>query len=106
MRRICFSRSDLVANVKSLRFKERHYPEDMVNKETNKAPETPLLGRLKTIERSVPGNGGTWIPLVINNNPFLSLLGQVIQKNLCFLYQDEEVEKVFIPVPFVNFLWC
>ena len=73
----------------------------MINKEANRGHETPSLGHLKIFERSAPGNGGTWVPLVINYNPFLSRLGEVIHKNLCFLYQDEEVEKVFTPAPFV-----
>ena len=36
-------------------------------------------------------------------NPILCRLGQVIRKNLCFLYQDEEVKQVFNPAPFVSF---
>ena len=38
-----------------------------------------------------------------NYNPILCRLGQVISKNLCFLYQDEEVKQVFNPVPLVSF---
>ena len=34
---------------------------------------------------------------------FLSRLGHVIHKSLCFLYQDEEVKTVFTPVPFASF---
>ena len=33
----------------------------------------------------------------------LRRLGQVICKNLCFLYQDEEAKQVFSPAPFVLF---
>ena len=82
MRRICFKRSDLVANAKKLKnwFTKRCYPQDMVNKETNTPPETPSIGRLKTFERKVPKRTG--VPLVINYSPFLSRLGQVIHKNL------------------------
>ena len=36
-------------------------------------------------------------------NYFLCRLGLVIRKDLCFLYQDEEVKKVFTPPPFVSF---
>ena len=55
MRRIYSKKSDLVANVRKLKdwFKERGYPEDMVNKETKRALESPLLGHSKTSERSV-----------------------------------------------------
>ena len=105
MRRICSKKSDLVANIGKLKdwFKERGYPEDMVNKETKRALESPSLGRSKTSERSVSGNCGTGVPLVVNYNPALCRLGQVIRKNLCFLYQDEEVKQVFSPAPFVSF---
>ena len=49
MRRIYSKKSDLVADVR----KERDYPEDMSNKETKRALESPSLGRSKTSERSV-----------------------------------------------------
>ena len=75
----------------------------MVNKETKRALESPSLGRSKTSERSVSGNCGTGVPLVVNYNPALCRLGQVIRKNLCFLYQDEEVKQVFSPSQLVSF---
>ena len=63
MRRICSKKNDLVANIGKLKewFKERGYLEDMVNKETKRALETPSLGRSKTSERSVSGNCGTGV---------------------------------------------
>ena len=105
MRRIYSKKSDLVANVRKLKdwFKERGYPEDMVNMETKRVLESPSLGRSKTSERSASGNFGNGVPLVVNYNPILCRLGQVIRKNLCFLYQDEEVKQVFSPAPFVSF---
>ena len=71
MRRICSKKSDLVANIGKLKdwFKERGYPEDMVNKETKRALESPLLGRSETSERSVSGNGGAGVPLVVQSYP-------------------------------------
>ena len=75
----------------------------MVNKETKMALESPSLGHCKTSERSVSGNSGTEVPLVVNYNPAVCCLGQVICKNFCFLYQDEEVKQVFNPAPFVSF---
>ena len=63
----------------------------MINKETKRALESHSLGRSKTSERKVSGNCRTGVVLVINYNPVLCHLGQVIRKNLCFLYQDEEV---------------
>ena len=96
MRRSCYKKSDLVTNIGKLTdwFKERDYPEDMVNKETKRAFESPSLGRSKTSARSVSGNCRTGVPLVANHNPALCHLGQVIRKNLCFQYQDEEVKQV------------
>ena len=78
---------DLVANVRKLKdwFKERSYPEDMVNKETKRRLESRSLGRSKTSERIVSGNGGTEVPLVVNYNPIPCRLGQVIRKNFPFL---------------------
>ena len=87
MRKICSKRNDLVTNDRKLKccFRERGDPEDVVNKETKMALETSSLGRSKTSERSVPGNGGTGVPLAINRNTFLSRLGQVMRENICFL---------------------
>ena len=47
-------------------FKERVYPEDMVNKKTKRAHESSSLGLSKTSERSVSGNCGTGVHLVLN----------------------------------------
>lgn len=49
----------------------------MAIKETKRILETPLLGRSKTSERSIPDNGRTEVPLTVNYNPFLIPLGQV-----------------------------
>ena len=105
MRRICSKKSNLVANIGKLKdwFKERGYPEDMVNKETKRVLESPSLSHSKTSERSVSRNCGTGVPVVVNYNPVLCRLGQVIHKNLYFLYQDQEVKQVFSPSPFVSF---
>ena len=53
MRRICSKISNLVAIVRNFEhwFKERDYPENVVDKETKKALESPLLGCSKTSER-------------------------------------------------------
>ena len=105
MRRVCSKNSDLVANVGKLKdwFKEKGYPEDMVHKVTKRALESPSLGSSKPSERSVSGNCRTRVPLLVNYSPILCRLGQVIRKNLCFLYQDEEVKQVFNTSPFVSF---
>ena len=49
----------------------------MAIKETKRILETPLLGRSNTSERSIPDNGRTEVPLIVNYNPFLIPLGQV-----------------------------
>ena len=105
-RRICSKKSDLAGNVRKLIdwLKERGYPEDMVNKETKRALESPSLGRSKTSERSVSGNCRAGVVLVVNYNPILCRLGQVIRKNPCFLYQDQEVKHVFISPPLFQYV--
>ena len=40
---------------------------------------------------------------MVNYNPFLSCLGQVIRKNLCTLFQDVKVKQVLTPTSFVSF---
>ena len=75
----------------------------MVNKETKRALESPPSGRSKTSQRSASGNCGTAVLLKVNYNPALCRLGQVIRKNLCFLYQGEEVKQVLSPARFVPF---
>ena len=95
MRRICSKKSDIVDNVGKLKdwFKERDYPEHMVNKETKTALESPALGRSKTSKRDVSGNCGTGVPLVVNYNPVLCPLGKVIRKNLFFYIKMKKVNK-------------
>ena len=81
MRRICSRKSDLVANVRKLKdhFRERGYPEDMANEETKRTLESPSLGRPETSEKNVSDNGGTGILLLVNYNPVLCRLGQVLR---------------------------
>ena len=106
MRRICSKKSDLVANVRKLKdwFKEKGYPDDMVNKETKMALESPLLGRSKASERSVSGNGGTVVSLVANYNPILCRLGQVIRKNLFFYIKMKKLNKYLTLPPLFHFV--
>ena len=98
MRRICSKKSDLLANVRKL----KDWLSTII-KEKKRALESPSFGCSKTSERSVSGNYGTRVLLVVHYKPILCRLGQVIRKNLCFLYQDEEFKRVFNPVPFVLF---
>lgn len=41
-----------------------------MNKETNEKTQTSSLGCVKTSERNIPGNGGTGVPLVIEQSQF------------------------------------
>ena len=43
------------------------------------------------------------IPLVVTYNPAFKNLFELIKKSLQLLYADEEVKKVFSPVPFFSF---
>ena len=93
MKRICSRRSDLIVNINKLKdsFRERGYPEEIVNKETKRALESSIgsfYNRSKNITQDDRQKG---IPLVVTYNPFLCHLGQTIRKNLFLLYQDEEV---------------
>ena len=102
MKRICSRRSDLIVNINKLKdwFRERGYPDEIVNKETKRALESPrgsFNNRSKKITQDDRQKG---IPLVVTYNPFLCHLGQTIRKNLFLLYQDEEVKRVFTPAPF------
>ena len=105
IRRICSKRSDLIANVTKLKdwFRERGYLQDTVYKKTKRALETPSVACSKISERSVPGKSRTGVPLVVNYKLFLRRLGEVIRRNLYFLYQDQEVKQVFTPTPFIPF---
>ena len=47
-------------------FKETGYPEDVVHKETKRVLGISSLGCSKTSKGGVSGNGGTWVPLVVN----------------------------------------
>lgn len=81
--------------------RESNYAEDLVNMRTKKALETPSWDRPEVSEGNIPGNHETWPPLVVKYNLFVSRPGQVIWKNLCFPYEDEEVKQVFIPAIFI-----
>ena len=107
MRRICSKKSDVVANVRKLKdwFKERGYP-DIVNKDIKRALYIPSWHYSRTSERTVSGNCGTGAPLVVNYNPIICHFGQVISQNLCFLYQDEELNKYLtLPTLFHFVVW-
>ena len=77
-------------------FRKRGYP-DFLNKEQ---VEKVLRLTSRDENNSKKVNG---VPLVVTYNPAFKNLVQVIRKNLQLLYADEEIKKVFSPVPFVSF---
>ena len=43
------------------------------------------------------------VPLVITFHPLLKNVGNIIHKNLYFLYTDQEAQRVFTPGPMITF---
>ena len=105
MKIICSRRSDLIVNISKHKdwFRERSYPEEMVNKETKRALESSIGSSNNKSKKNTQGDREEGIPLAVTYNPFLCHLGQTIRKILFLLYQDEEVKRVFTPAPFVSF---
>ena len=105
MKRICFRKSDLIVNINKLKdwFRERGYPEEIVNKETKRALESSISSCNSKPKKNTQGDKQKGTPLVVTYNPFLFHLGQTIRQNIFLLYQDEEVKSVFTPAPFVSF---
>ena len=93
MKRIRSRRSDLIVNINKLKdwFRERGYPEEIVNKETKRALESSIGSSNNRSKKITQYDRQKGIPLVVKYNPFLCHLGQTIRKNLFLLYQDEEV---------------
>ena len=108
MKRISSRRSDLIVNINKLKdwFRERGYPEEIVNKETKRALESSISSYNNKSKKNTQGDRQNWILLVVTYNPFLLHLGQTIRKNLFLLYQDEEVKRVFTPAPFIFFCFA
>ena len=105
MKRICSRRSGLIVNINKLKdwFRERGYPEEIVNKETKRALESSISSCNNKSKKNTQGDRQKGIPSVVTCNPFLCHLGQTIRKNIFLLYQGEEVKRVFTPALFVSF---
>ena len=97
MKRIWSRRSDLIVNINKFKdwFRERGYPEEIVNKEAKGALESSINSSNNKYKKNTQGNRQKGIPLLVIFNPFLCHLGQIIRKNLFLLYQDEEVKRVY-----------
>ena len=63
-----------------------------------------LVGKVLRLTPSDENNGKkvNGVPLAVTNNPAFKNLFQGIIKNLQLLYPDEQVKKVFSPIPFVS----
>ena len=98
-------RNDLIVNINKLKcwFRERGYPEEIVNKETKRALESSIGSFNHRSKKITQDDRQKGITLVVTYNPFLCHLGLTIRKNLFLLYQDEEVKRVFTLAPFVSF---
>ena len=105
MKRICSRRSDLIINIIRLKdwFRERGFPEEIVNKETKRALESCIVSFNNRSKKITQDDRQKGIPLVVIYNAFLCHLGQTMRKNLFLLYQDEELKRVFTPAPFFSF---
>ena len=105
MKRICSRRSDLIVNINKLKdwFRERGYPEEIVNKETKRALESSIGSFNNRSKKITQDDRQKGIPLMVTYNPFLCHLGHTIRKKIFLLYQDDEVKRVFTPAPFVSF---
>ena len=97
MKRIWSRRSALIVNINKFKdwFRERGYPEEIVNKEAKGALESSINSSNNKSKKNAQGNRQKGITLLVTFNPFLCHLGQIIRKNLFLLYQDEEVKRVY-----------
>ena len=77
-------------------FHKSRYPDNLIKEQVEKALR--LTPSDKNNCKKVNG-----ISLVVTYNPAFKNFSQVIRKKLQLLYADEQVKKVFSPVPFVLF---
>ena len=94
--RICSSEKDFKGHVDRMKewFLARDYPENVVNEQINKV----VFGKSQPSKK----NSENGIPFVVTYHPKVKKLGKLIKDLLPFLYSDEEVQKVFSPLPMVS----
>ena len=78
-------------------FQARGYPSDLIEKEINKVKFSGHWDKNRAKKKS------KGVPLVITFHPLLNDVGNIIHKNLYLLYKDQEAQRVFTPVPMINF---
>ena len=98
LKRIYSEKNDINVHVEDLKtwFHKTGYPHYLIKEKVEKVFRLTPSDENNTKEV----NG---VPLVVTYNPTFKILFQVIRKNLQLLYAEEEVEKVFSPVPFASF---
>ena len=104
-KRTCSRRSDLIVIINKLKdcFRERGYPEEIINKETKQTLESSIGSSNNKTKKITQDDRQKGIHSAATHNPFLCYLGQTIRKSLSLLYQDEEVKRVITPAPFASF---
>ena len=77
MKRICSRISDLIVNIIRLKdwFRERGFPEEIVNKETKRALESCRVSFNNRSKKITQDDRQKGIPLVVTYNSFLCHLG-------------------------------
>ena len=80
MKRICSRRSNLIVNINKGKdwFKERGYPEEIVNKEANRALESSISISNSKSKKNTQGDREKGIPLMVTYYPFLCHLSETI----------------------------
>ena len=78
-------------------FEVRGYPNKLIEQEMEKVK---CCENGNVVRQRDPRKG---VPLVLTYHPLFKSMGKIINKNLNFLYMDNEVKKVFTPKPMVLF---
>ena len=77
-------------------FKNRNYPERIVNQEMSKV-KIQVRGKRRNNQHE------KGIPFVVTYHPLLHSLGNIIKKHSYILNMDREVKKVFTPKPIISY---
>ena len=105
IRRLCSADDTFLLRLSQLSewFKERCYPQNIINNELAKVKNKLQEETLRPTEKSVKESG---VPFVLTFHPMLERLGSVMAKLLPLLKVDEELRKAFAVRPFVSFRSC
>ena len=97
MSRISSSKKDFKGHVDRMKewFLAGDYPKIVVNEQINK-----VVSGKNQLSRKNSENG---VPFVVTYHPKVKKLGKLINDLVPFLYNDEEVQKVFSSPPMVSY---